>query len=244
MGLFDKFRKTSDPQPEQHDSDWIRSFGQAGQVILISKNEWRTRVLPANLQAAWEDREKLYTLLVMALQDGFAVDILDAAKHLHEIEPDQSRSTCVYGIALLQNNRLDAAEVVLLGHLKDYGEDGYVLTNLAKVYAARNQHDKAEATLWHSLEIDPNQDNAVRWYVAIQRERAGSDAATSALQRIAAIEGSWRPQLWLAGAALENGRPAEAVALYRQCIARAGDPVPADVVMQISGDLGNHGRLD
>ncbi len=248
MGLFDRFRNRHQGSvPQQSDQTdlqrdkLIRCFDQSGQEILIPKEEWRLRVLPGTIKTAWEDSEKLYNLLAMALQDGFAADVLDAARHLSEVEPKSTRATCVFAIALLQTDRLDEAEAVLQKHLTNNGEDGYVLTNLAKVYAARNQHEKAEATLWHALEVDPNQDNALTWYVATQRERFGSDAGIEALRRVVAIDGAWRPQLWLARAALEDHHLEQAVALYHQCLARAGEPVPADVIMQISGDLGNHG---
>ncbi|HBL64669.1 MAG TPA: hypothetical protein DDZ58_00560, partial [Achromobacter sp.] len=36
---------------------------------------------------------------------------------------------------------------------------------------------------------------------------------------------------------------AGALALYREALAQAGEPVPGDLLMQMTGDLGNAGRI-
>ena len=43
--------------------------------------------------------------------------------------------------------------------------------------------------------------------------------------------------------ALESHNPQGAIAYYRQSLSRVGDNVPADFLMQMSGDLGKHGLL-
>lgn len=95
----------------------------------------------------------------------------------------------------MEEDRLDEAEKVFRDFISKYGEEGVVLTNLAKVYARRKDNAKVEELLWHALEVDPNQDNALGWYEVIHRERAGGEAGIAALRRIAALPGSWRCRL-------------------------------------------------
>lgn len=225
------------------DPDQIRVFDKFGREFFITKERWCVEVLPGVLKANWDNPEQLSGIIVGALTDGFFPDILDATEHLHRIDPVFSRGTCVYAIALLKNHQLDAAEHVLRAHLERHGEDGSVLTNLAKVYAERRETAKAEATLWHALEVDPNQENGLAWYVSIVNERQGKEAAVEAWRRVASIPGSWRAHLWLARTALESHDPERALALYRESLSHLGQNIPSDVLMQISGDLGNHGLL-
>jgi hypothetical protein len=57
------------------------------------------------------------------------------------------------------------------------------------------------------------------------------------------LPGSWRSQLWLARSALERGDLAGALRYYEEVLGRA-QPVPADLLMQLSGDLGNRGHTE
>src|SRR2546422_10217541 len=57
------------------------------------------------------------------------------------------------------------------------------------------------------------------------------------------LPGSWRAQLWLARSALQSRQLDQALALYRESLSRAGKPAPANLLQQMSGDLGNAGHL-
>ena len=120
---------------------------------------------------------------------------------------------------------------------------GYIRTNLAKEYNRRGEKERSESTLLHALEIDPNQDNGLIWYGAIQRERSGKAAELEAYRRLSALSGSWCPQLWLARDALEHKDITTAEPLYVEALARIGRPVPVDFLKQMSGDLGNNGYV-
>jgi tetratricopeptide (TPR) repeat protein len=178
-----------------------------------------------------------------ALNDGLFPDVLDAAERLWKMDRASVRGACVYGIALMKNNRLHEAERVLRSNLEEHGDDGLVLTNLAKVLSARHENRRAEDTLWHALEVDPNQGNGLGWYVAIHRERSDEEAGVEALRRVAALPNSWRAQLWLARAALESHDLSKALAYYHESLLRVAEPQPADFLMQMSGDLGKSGYL-
>jgi hypothetical protein len=50
------------------------------------------------------------------------------------------------------------------------------------VYANRGDNAEAENILWHSLELDSNQDNGLAWFYAIHNERGGESSVLDALR--------------------------------------------------------------
>ncbi len=221
----------------------IKAFDKFGRELLISRRDWIDGVLLGQLKKEWNNPDALAGILIQSFSDGFFTEVEEAAKHLRTIDPDPSRGASLLGIVYLQTARPAEAERVFSTYLKQHGEDGVVLTNLAKAQAALGRHEESEQTLWRALELDPNQDNGLGWYEVIHRERGGSAAGVEALKRIARIPGSWRARLWLARAALESRNLDAALALYQESLGMAGTPVPTDLLMQMSGDLGNHGHL-
>jgi tetratricopeptide (TPR) repeat protein len=225
------------------DPNLIRVYDKYGRQLFVTKETWRTDVLPGTIRSNWDNPGQLYNIIIGTLNDGFRADILNAAKHLYEVDPERLRATNLWGIVLMEEGRLDEAEAVFGKYTRQFGESGVILTNLAKVFAKRGDAAKAESTLWHALELDPNQSNGLGWYHALNRERGGDAAGIEAWRRVAALPGSWRAQLWLARQALAAKHADEALSLYRSCLARLTDPVPADFLKQMSGDLGNVGLL-
>jgi tetratricopeptide (TPR) repeat protein len=225
------------------DGEPIKAFDKFGREVLISRRDWIDGVLLGHIKKEWNNPDALAGVLIQAFNDGFFIESEEAAKHLRTIDPNPSRGASLLGIVYLQTARPAEAERVFADYLKNNGEDGIVITNLAKAQAAQGRHAEAEETLWHALELDPNQDNGLGWYEAIHREQDGPAAGLEALRRIAAIPGSWRARLWLARSALEARDLDAALSLYRECLKLAGSPVPTDLLMQMSGDLGNHGHL-
>lgn len=232
----EKEQETKEPQ-------MIRVYDQYGREGFMPRDEWRKSVLPGSIRRAWDNADELYGIVVNALQDGFRADVLEAAERLCKIDGNAARGACIWGIVLMEEGRLDQAERVFNSHTSEHGETGVILTNLAKVYSRRGDGKKAEAALWHALEVDPNQDNAVGWYEAIHRERKDGAAGLEALRRVAKLPGSWRAQMWLARAELRARNLAGAMEFYRESLSRMPSPVPADALMQISGDLGQMGHL-
>ena len=229
--------------PVSAEEDGVRAFDQNGQQVIVPRQQWSTEILPGMLQEAWDNPDQLYGVILNSLNDRFVDEIVEAARRLYETDTIAARGACMWGIVLLQTGRLDEAEQVLEGFVKTHGEDGSVLVNLAKVYATRGQQERAEATLWRSLEVEPNLDNGLGWYASLAQERGGDQAAREALERVAQLPGSWRAFLWLARGGLGLGDLEGAIRLYGEALQRATRPVPADFLMQMSGDLGSAGRL-
>ncbi|MBN1598932.1 MAG: tetratricopeptide repeat protein [Bacteroidales bacterium] len=224
------------------DPNLIQIFDEYGQEMFIDKETWRKDVLPGNIKNNWGNPDELYGTIITALNDGFYPDVLKAAHQLYKIDTYPNRGACMLGIVLMKNVKLDEAETILNNYNKKYGEEGVILTNIAKVQAERGQHDISEKTLWHALEVDPNQDNAVEWWAAIHNDRNGQAGYIEALEKVAALNGSWRAQLWLARTSLERQEYEKAREYYNNIITIL-KVMPSDVMMQISGDLGNAGRL-
>jgi len=226
-----------------NDPNMIKVFDEYGREVFISRQQWRDNVLLGNLENHRDNPDELYGMLIGALEDGFASDVVSYAEHFKRIDPIPSRGATILGIVYMESDRLDDAQRVFDAYTAQYGEEGVVLTNLAKVYSRRGDNVRAESILWHALELDPNQDNGLDWYVAIQHERKGEAAALDAYRRVAALPQSWRARLWLARDALQHNNIIAAEALYKEALALAEQPVPSDLLMQMSGDLGNNGHL-
>ncbi|RBP42659.1 tetratricopeptide repeat protein [Roseimicrobium gellanilyticum] len=221
----------------------IRVHDGYGREMLIPKSEWCDKVLLPNIRQAWNKPDELYDLLLAALNDELGSKVVDAAKHLFEIDPIHSRGTCIWGVVLMEEGRLQEAETVFRRYLEKHGEEPVILTNLARLHSKRGEGKRAEELLWHSLELDPNLDSSFGWYLAIFRKRDGEEAVQDATRRMSKLPGSWRAQLWLARTALASRALDEALAHYSDALSHATNPVPTDLLMQMSGDLGNHGHL-
>ncbi|HSC67352.1 MAG TPA: hypothetical protein VLC79_06670 [Cellvibrio sp.] len=221
--------------------DLITVYDKYGRELKITKNEWREKILGPNLEKAWNNPDELYGFIVSALNDGFVNDIVDASSRLLTIDTMSERSYAIRGIVLMKIGRADDAATILRAGIDKVGETGTLLTNLAKVYAEQGDTNRSDQTLWRSIQIDPNQENGLLWWAAIQRERNGEQGFFLALQNAAAIAGSWRPQLWLARHHLEHRDIDKAKALYEFVL--HGKNYSTEALMMISGDLGNNGQV-
>ena len=223
--------------------DGIRAFDQDGRQIVVPRDEWRTSVIPGMLKQGWDNPDQLYMVIVSSLNEGFVAEVAEAAEHLYNVDPIAGRGTCMWSIVLMQTGRLPEAEDLLEGFEAKHGIDGSVLVNLAKVYAEKQEMELARTTLWRAIQADPNHENGLGWYVSLEHERGGDEAAQRLLEEVAALPASWRAQLWQARGALNAGQVSMAGKFYGEALARAPRPVPPDLLMQMSGDLGSKGLL-
>ncbi len=231
------------PSAENAGPDSIRVHDAYGREISIPKADWREKVLPEQLAKIRDQPDQLAGLVAQSLRDGFAAEILDSAAHLAATDRDPERGHVLHAAALLDLNRAPEAEAVLHAFAAKHGETALSLANLAKARAAQGDAASAVDLLWRALSLDPNQDHALAWFAAHHRETRGPAAALDALRRIAGLPDSWRARLWLARHHLEQREHPAAIKLYEEALDRAPRPVPADLLQQMSGDLGNHAHL-
>jgi tetratricopeptide (TPR) repeat protein len=242
MGLLGKlFGKRQEPTPAPSDRpETITAYDEYGRELQIEREVWRTEVLPLELRKNWSDPDALYASIGMALNDGFAADVLAAAKRFQEIDPDAERGACMHAAVLLENKRTAEAERVLRRALETFPRSAPLLANLARVHDQKGEKQKTQQVLWQAITADPNYEHALLWYTAIHHEREGEFGWIDAMQRIAAIEGSWRAKIWIARGHLEHKNLPAALELYQKVLVMAADA--NGVLMQISGDLGKAGH--
>ncbi len=162
---------TDAPPPQPDESELITVYDSYGREMQITRNEWRNNVFLPNLREKWNSADELYSLIISGLNDGFVADLIPAAAQLVEIDSNPERSHVIQGIVLLENGQLDAAENALRTGMAKVGATGTLLTNLAKVFSDRGEQALADETLWHAVQADPNQENGLLWWAAIQREK-------------------------------------------------------------------------
>lgn len=219
----------------------ITVYDAYGRELKIERSEWRDKVFLPNLQQKRNNTGELYNLIISGLNDGFAADLLPASGRLLEIDDNPERSYTIHGIVLMKNGQLDAAEDAFREGIAKAGETSVLLTNLAKVFAERDNQSGAHETLWKAVQADPNQDNGLLWWAAIQRERCGEAGYVQALRTVAALPGSWRAKLWLARHHLEHKEVEAARVLYAEVL--ESGLYDGSSLMMISGDLGNNGQI-
>jgi tetratricopeptide (TPR) repeat protein len=216
----------------------IRVYDPFGRPMQIGRDAWRKEVLLPSLQARRDDPDALYDLIGSALQDGLGTDVLEPARHLASIDPRPERGAMLLGAVLLQLGRAAEAREVLQEAVRRHGRHPYLLSNLSRALAALGDDAGALELVRESLELAPNEEPALRWYVSLLTPQ-GEQVVRAAHARLAAMPGSWRAQLWMAQDALQEGDLIEATRLYEEALSRAR-PVPADLLTKLSGDLGNH----
>lgn len=220
--------------------DVIRVYDQFGRKVEVGREAWRRDVLLPNLQAQRDNPDALYELVVTALDDGFEQDLLEPARHLAATDPQPRRGAAILAAVLLALGDAQGARELLENAIARHGRDPYLLANLARAHAALGDEARAIQLIWESLALDPNDEATLGWLIARLQSQGGA-AVHAAFARAATLPGSWRAQLWLARLALDRGDVAEATRLYEEALARAGS-APADLLVQMSGDLGNRGQ--
>jgi tetratricopeptide (TPR) repeat protein len=218
----------------------VKATDAYGREVEVPREEWRTRVLPDQVRQHWNDPNMLYRVITSACEDGFADEVEEASRQLLQIDPIMERSHITRAIVLHQLNNLALAESLLHRAIAQSGATGALLTNLAKLIAAQDRLPGAHETLWRSLELDPNQDYAIGWWVAIHEEKSGKASGQEALEKIASLPGSWRAQLWMARTMLDSAALQDAIAIYESVLRVA--PLDSDALTVISSDLGSRGH--
>jgi tetratricopeptide (TPR) repeat protein len=229
------------PVKSSNKNELITVYDAYGREIKITRNDWRDKMLLPNLEKKWNDSDALYGLMITALNDGFEESLLPAAQHLVEIDSNPERSHTVHGIVLMKNGNLTKAEATIRAGMSKVGETGTLLTNLAKVIFEKGDETRAKEILWQAVVKEPNLDNGLMWWLALQRDLDGEAGYLKALHTIAALPGSWRAQLWLARNHLDVGEIEDARNLYKEIL--SSERFDPSALMMISGDLGTHGQI-
>src|SRR4051812_26540367 len=144
----------------------VRVYDQFGRTLTIGREAWRRDVLLPNLAANRGDPQALFELIVSALDDGFAADLLDSARWLADHDPQPRRGAALLGAVLLQLQDFSVARDVLQSAIGRHGEDPHLLASLARAQAALGDEAGALALVWRALQLDPNEAATLDWLIA------------------------------------------------------------------------------
>jgi len=176
------------PEPVD-DARSIKVFDEGGRELFISRSQWLENVLLADLERHRDQPDELHELLVKALNNGFAAEIVPYAEHLYHIDPLVSRGTALLGLVYLENDRPEDARLLLEEYLEEYleeeGEESAILTVLAKVQTYLNDREPAETTMSPTLEQEGDQDDVLSSLQELQRERDGEPAEVTLTHQVA-----------------------------------------------------------
>jgi tetratricopeptide (TPR) repeat protein len=246
MGIWDVLKGKGTAKPPQSAPARARApitaYDERGRELQIQPEDWLRSVFLPALESDWNDADALYGRIIAGLRDDLSEHLLPAAAHLVELDGASERSLVVQAIVLMDVGDLGGAEQKLKTSCQKHGRSAVALTNLAKVFDKRGDAAKAHETLGEALALDPNFENAVLWWAAVAREQGGEQAYLAALGELAQSPKAWLPRLWIARQALKSGNVARAREQYQQVLAVAADE--RDVLMMVSGDLGNAGQLE
>lgn len=219
---------------------FVEARDAAGRPVRIPREEYRTRVLPELIKAHGSQPEQLVAVIMQALRDGFASDVLPAAIRLTVIDKEVERALSVLAVVQRDAGELDSAEGTLRELQQKRPNSPAAKVGLGMLAATRGDDKKAEALLWEALQMDSNHADAVHGYLQLRHRIVGDGGYQAEVEKVAALPGSWRAQLWLARHLLQQGRTEEAIALYRDVLTRAGDQHDAQVMA--SADLVQQGQ--
>lgn len=230
-------------QDPSQDPDMIRVFDGQGREVFIPKAEWCEKILPGAIQKEWDNPNGLAQIILRSLDDGLASEVLDAAIQLEDIDADMERGNVLLGLVQMEMGHLEEAEKAFRN--ADAIKDGsaVALANLAVVLERKGETENAKAARWQALTRDPNQEQALGLFTQAAQAEGGETGFLEALRRVETLPGSWRAKAWMARHALRKGDKARALAAYREILARP-EPLGAEALMQMSGDLGNAGALE
>lgn len=232
-------RPTAAPvAPAIHDA--ITAYDEHGRQVVMSREEWRDKVLHPQLKQHWNTPDALYGAILTALSDGFAPELMTAAARLVEIDGLPERSHVTHGIVLLESGRHDEAEAVLQAGIRTCGETAALLTNLAKVKHDRDDAAGASDLLRRAIRLDPNFEHGLNGWLAVERARAGEAGFLQALQEACALPRSWRARLLLARHHLAAGDLPAAREQYTAVLAE--EDVDGSALMTMAADLGQYGH--
>ena len=228
------------------DEALIRVYDQFGRAVAIGRESWRRDVLLPNLQSNRDNPDALYDLIVSALNDDFAADVLESARPLAANDPQPQRGATVLGVVLLQLRDFAGAREVLERRASPGTATMPIYWPTWRVpIAASGDDERAQALIWRALQLEPNEEIVAQLADrARPTPRAGQDADAGRLRARRGAAGQLA-RAAVAGASRARARRSRRghAALRRSARTRA-NPVPADLLMQLSGDLGNRGHTE
>jgi hypothetical protein len=215
----------------------VRVYDQFGRSITIGRDAWRRDVLLPNLTANRDNPDALYELIVSALNATAVTS--PSARWLADTDRDPSAARRCWGWRCCRSGQYAAARDVLERAIARHGETAYLLANPARAWPARRRPARRGADLAGARARSQRIDHAQ----LADRKTARQGGHRRARGICACRRGLAAGVRSCGWPERSGGRPGRSDAPSGGALDRAS-PVPADLLMQLSGDLGNRGHTD
>lgn len=241
------FLKKSTSHPR--DKEVIEIFDSTGSRLQIPFKEWRTKYLPENIEASWNNADALAKWVLGGLRDGLSSDVDKASKHLMEIDDNAERAVCFRANVLMDLKKYKEMEGAIINYLSNHPKTGVVLSNLAKAQNFLKKEKEFLITLEEALKLDPNQENGLLWWASLysESERKGLDISDDSAYLMGITEaekrfGGWQVKQYL-GSFFANKRKKEvAIHWFEKALQEKG--WRHELLTAITGDLGQNGFIE
>ena len=212
---------TENPESKPAQKTHIEVVNAQGQRTSVPRDEYQSNVLPQLVKASYDDPERLTAVIMQAVRDGFADDVIAAANRLTVIDKDNAeRSLTVLSVVQRDSGDLDLAEGTLNELLQRKPGAPAAYVGLAMLQERQDNLEKCEQLLWQALELDCNHPDAVHGYLQTRHRKVGDDGYEAEIRKVMALPSAWRAHMWLARLLLTREDDAGAVAIYSDILSK------------------------
>lgn len=232
-------KPSSPPAPKDH----VEVLNSQGQRVSITREQYLTQALPEMLKASDADPERLTQVIMQAVRDGFADNVIAAANRLTVLDKNNiERALTVLAVVQRDCGDLDLAEDTLkeLQQRKPDSAASYV--GLGMLQERQGNLAKCAELLWQALQIDCNNADAVHGYLQTRHSSVGDDGYPAEIEKVMALPGAWRAHMWMARLHLSKDNADGAAVIYRDKL--SGDAVESDALLMAVADMVQNGKHD
>ncbi|MGK0205816.1 MAG: tetratricopeptide (TPR) repeat protein, partial [Planctomycetota bacterium] len=228
---------TSPPAPKDH----VEVLNAQGQRVSITREQYLTQALPEMLKASDTDPERLTQVIMQAVRDGFADNVIAAANRLTVIDKGNlERALTVLAVVQRDSGDLDLAEDTLNELKQRKPDSAAAYVGLGMLQERQGNLDKCEELLLQALEMDSNNPDAVHGYLQTRHRSVGDEGYPAEIEKLMALPGSWRAHMWMARLMLSKDNADGAASIYRDKL--SGDEVESDALLMAVADLVQNGK--
>ena len=215
----------------------ITTFDKLGRRIEINREKWAEGALPEMLKKAWDQPGPLYKVISMGIDAACFTEVLEAAEHLSKTDTNPERGAVVYSTALSLTGDYKNAVAALESYIKDDEHSPDALTALARIQLMAEDKEAAADLLDKSINLNPNQEQAMAWHLDLIKQKDGEEAIDKELERLAGYDDSWFPQLILGQRLIKADKAQEAISYFEKALDKSENN--GQVLATATGDLGN-----
>jgi hypothetical protein len=224
------------PAPNLEPPSHIETIDAQGQRTRVPRDDYAKKVLPDLLKASDNDPDRLTAIIMQSVRDGFAEEVIPAANRLTVIDKDNiERALTVLAVVQRDCDELELAEGTLNELLQRKPGSPAAYVGLGMLQERQGNLDASAELLWQALEKDCNHPDAVHGYLQVRHRQVGDDGYPAEIEKVMALPGAWRAQMWMARHHLSQQDEAGAASIYRDVL--GGEDVESDALLMASGDL-------